>query len=123
MSGGSYDYAYLRVEELADEIELRAGDDPRRVAFAHLLHKCADAAKAIEWVDSFDRAQGSEHEAIDAVVSRSDSLAAAKAGVLRAIEKAEAMVQSLDGEDVKVAPRGPEGPQDQNNPTQDPKEG
>lgn len=68
MSGGSYDYAYHRVEALADEINDRTAD-PKRLAFAGLLYECAKAARDIEWVDSGDKAPGDEHEAIEAALN------------------------------------------------------
>lgn len=55
MSGGSYDYAYGRIESLAYEIAKNART-PERKAFVTLLSKVARAAKAIEWVDSGDGA-------------------------------------------------------------------
>ena len=62
MSGGSYDYLYHKVEEVADQLD---GDrSPLRRAFAEHLHKVAKALHDIEWVDSGDygpRAGDSRH--------------------------------------------------------------
>lgn len=55
MSGGIYDYAYWRIESLAEEIA-RNARTPERKALVTLLIKVARAAKAIEWVDSGDGA-------------------------------------------------------------------
>lgn len=63
MSGGSYDYLYLRIRDMAET--LRESPDPRRAAFSALLDKVANAAKAIEWNDSGD-GDGRENEFIDA---------------------------------------------------------
>ena len=53
MSGGAYNHAYSRIEELADEIS-RNAKTPERKAFVSLLVKVAKAAGAIEWNDSGD---------------------------------------------------------------------
>lgn len=58
MSGGSYDYAYRRIEDLASEIRAEGSSSCapphlRRAFAAHLL-KVASAARAIEWNDSCD---------------------------------------------------------------------
>ena len=58
MSGGSYNYAYCRIEDLADSISERVMT-PERKAFVSLLRKVAIAARDIEWRDSGD---GSDEE-------------------------------------------------------------
>lgn len=81
MSGGSYDYAYRHIEQLADDIECRT-KTPRtdgfdqmppdvvvlRLRFVEHLRKVAQAAHDIEWVDSGDYGDGAEVEAIEAVL-------------------------------------------------------
>lgn len=59
MSGGSYDYAYQRVADVADEIRLTSCCSEYvsvklRQAFKAHLKKVAAAMKAIEWNDSCD---------------------------------------------------------------------
>jgi hypothetical protein len=71
MSGGSYDYAYQRVRDVADEIEERHPEEAKHLAFAAHLRLVATAMRAIEWVDSCDYGPGDDHEAIDAVLVRS----------------------------------------------------
>lgn len=79
MSGGSYDYAYRHLEELARavrtraETELTLTDDVRalRHEFADRLELCAKAAHAIEWADSGDTSEGSEVGAIRAALDGS----------------------------------------------------
>ena len=66
MSGGSYDYAYSKIEDLS--MCIRENDNPHRVAFKKLLRLCAEAARAIEWVDSGDYAPGDEDKPIDAAL-------------------------------------------------------
>ena len=75
MSGGSYDYAFSKLEDLADEIEKYAhqGKLPLatrdlRLAFAVQLRLMATAAHDIEWVDSGDCSEGDEIEAIRAAL-------------------------------------------------------
>lgn len=63
MSGGSYEYAYHRIEELAADI--RATTALRKAFKAHLV-KVAKACHDIEWVDSCDYSPGDEDDAIRA---------------------------------------------------------
>jgi len=61
MSGGAYDYAYLKVQEVAEAIQPTT---PARIDFiAHLL-LVVEALRSIEWVDSGDDAPGSEEHDI-----------------------------------------------------------
>ena len=64
MSGGSYDYAFVNVEEMAGEL-INQKDELRRIFGDHLL-LVAKAMRDIEWVDSCDTSKGSETEAINA---------------------------------------------------------
>jgi hypothetical protein len=61
MSGGSYDYAYRKIEELASSI---AKTTPLRKAFCKHLDKVAKACFDIEWVDSGNCGPGDEDKAI-----------------------------------------------------------
>jgi hypothetical protein len=58
MSGGSYNYAYRRIEDLADEIvddgACDAASAELRRAFKAHLRDVAEACRAIEWNDSCD---------------------------------------------------------------------
>ena len=80
MSGGHYDYAYYKIEELAEKLELTYdrhhidGTDkpnppvsPRRLKFKKLLTLVAEAARAIEWADSGDSGEEEAEEAMDKV--------------------------------------------------------
>ena len=67
MSGGSYDYAYGKIDDLADHLQVNS--NPKRLAFKELLRAVALAAHDIEWVDSNDYCPGGEDAAIDAVFS------------------------------------------------------
>ena len=88
MSGGSYDYAYAKINDLADQIESSGSRNPLRLAFAKHLRLCAEAAHDIEWVDSCDYGKGQEVEAIRKVVSPNEVLAPA-------IELAEQALRNL----------------------------
>lgn len=77
MSGGSYLYAYRRVEEFAEALErnerldgcpLSEPNDLVRLAFAGHLRKVAEAMRAIEWVDSSDCSPPHDRDAICAVL-------------------------------------------------------
>jgi len=63
VSGGAYDYAYQRINDLAYAIRVNAGrsNTALRKAFAAHLEQCAAAAKAIEWNDS---GNGDDEEAV-----------------------------------------------------------
>ena|SRR6187551_3359563 len=61
MSGGSYDYFYTKLEDMADSIRVPGGcvwEEPNRAAlreaFKAHLRACAEACRAIEWNDSGD---------------------------------------------------------------------
>jgi len=63
MSGGEYQYIYMKIAEAADMLETHK-DNPLRMAFAIHLRKVAEAMHDIEWVDSRDMAPGEEYPAI-----------------------------------------------------------
>lgn len=64
MSGGSYNYAYMGIEQTACEVRIRAEGNPLRLAFAAHLDLVAKALHDLEWVDSSDYAHGDEVVAI-----------------------------------------------------------
>ena len=77
MSGGSYEYAYDKVERMAEALErgrtfegreTEGANDHARLAFAVHLKKVAAAMKAIEWVDSYDSSTPEDTNAIWAVI-------------------------------------------------------
>lgn len=76
MSGGNLDYAYRRVEEVAQQIFSQA-QTPLHRAFAEHLLKVSKALYELEWLLSGDTAPGDEVEAIRAVVSRTEEIDAA----------------------------------------------
>ena len=56
MSGGSWDYFYGRLGDVASRLQCER--DPLRKAFGLHLQKCAKALHDIEWVDSQDCSPG-----------------------------------------------------------------
>lgn len=68
MSGGSYDYAYSKVQDMAHALRGQS-TNPLRAAFAEHLHKVAKAMHAIEWVDSCDYGKGEDDEHIRACLA------------------------------------------------------
>lgn len=92
MSGGSYDYLYLRVEDAANQL-VSYRTTPERQAFAAHLRLVAQALHDIEWVDSCDMGPGDEDPAIRAVISAGQIVAAAECDVREAIARWEAAVE------------------------------
>lgn len=89
MSGGSWNYAYRGVEEMADGLE--GSPDALRSAFGSLLRKVATAMHDIEWVDSADYSNGDEEAAIRAALGDNApalALGAAAANLSKAIQRA-----------------------------------
>lgn len=79
MSGGSYDYAYTKVDAFASSVRERHRDKPHVVALANHLDAIAKAMHDIEWCDSLDYSWDDEdvHASIRAVVSPEMELRAA----------------------------------------------
>lgn len=67
MSGGSYDYAYGKLEDFLSTFK---ADTPARRAFASLLRDVVEAMHDIEWVDSGDYGPGDENAAIERCLSK-----------------------------------------------------
>lgn len=63
MSGGSWEYFYCKMEEVA--VRLLYDKNIKRRAFGKLMKNCAVAMHDIEWVDSGDCSKGNEMKAID----------------------------------------------------------
>jgi hypothetical protein len=62
MSGGSWNYLFLQIEEAAHG--LMSSKEPERIAFGRLMERCAKAMHEIEWVDSGDRSSPDDTNAI-----------------------------------------------------------
>ena len=76
MSGGSLDYFYSRVSDVAQQIREKA-ETPVHLGFADHLDLVAVALRDLEWVWSGDKGLGDEDAAIMAVTSRQVVLTAA----------------------------------------------
>lgn len=68
MSGGSWNYAYKKVEEMAEGLE--NSEYPIRRQFAKHLKLVAEAMHDIEWVDSYDMSHPDEVTAIEKVIGK-----------------------------------------------------
>lgn len=68
MSGGSLNYAFIHVEELASNIKELAQNDLEKL-FADHLKKCAVASKKLEWAYSSDISIEEAHNAIIEVLN------------------------------------------------------
>jgi hypothetical protein len=66
MSGGSWNYMYRTLEEVADR--LMSDKKPLRRAFGEHVAKVANALHDVEWVDSGDSAENDELPSIKAVL-------------------------------------------------------
>ena len=67
MSGGSWDYITFRIDEVADR--LKGEKDPLRRLLGERVSLLAKVMHDIEWVDSGDKSDGDEIEAIKAFLS------------------------------------------------------
>lgn len=68
MSGGVYDYAYMKVAQMAEE--LADSVNPKRREFAEHMRLVAEAMRAIEWVDSGDCSEPHDTDAIKRCLSK-----------------------------------------------------
>jgi hypothetical protein len=95
MSGGSYDYAFYRVDDMADAMESRPMT-PIRKAFITHLRKVAGAMKAVEWADSSDTSQESADEAMRALLHPSCELNAAYELALEAYDNLSTAIRKAE---------------------------
>ncbi len=94
MSGGSLDYGYQRLEELAIAVE-RDATKPLHRTFAQHLRKCAVAAKDLQWMLSGDTSPGDEDKSILAVVSQQELVENAIQQIRTAIKDAREVEKRL----------------------------
>lgn len=97
MSGGSYDYAYTHIADLASALRTEdTGDEevPRalRRAFKAHLFAVAKAAKALEWVDSGD-GDPDARALVEAVVSPQRQIETSIEAANQALEELEESIQ------------------------------
>ena len=104
MSGGSYEYAYFKLSEFADELREEGGcysaHPDVREAFRQLCYRVSAAMMAIEWNDSGDGAKDEEELILNAI--NYDGVKAIHENALSslddAIERAKATRAMLTGE-------------------------
>jgi long-subunit acyl-CoA synthetase (AMP-forming) len=84
MSGGSYDYLYSKMYDMADGL-INSSDAIRR-AFGKRLKLFADACHDIEWVDSGDCSEGFEIPAIEKALGENEKALILDEVIERAIE-------------------------------------
>lgn len=89
MSGGSYDYVYMKIQDLADNF--LAQRPVLRRTFGRHLRLIAEAMHDIEWVDSCDYGDGDEIAAINKVLGKDAK--AAQISILK--EDAEKLIEEL----------------------------
>jgi hypothetical protein len=63
MSGGHYNYFYLKFNEFVENLEIK--DNPKRQEFKDLLLLVSEACYKIEWEDSGDNGENDADEAIE----------------------------------------------------------
>lgn len=95
MSGGSLNYAYSRVEDIANEVTMRATCNLHR-AFATHLRKVATALHDLEWVLSDGYGPGDEVESIRAVVTQKEEVEEAKRMAAELMAELAAFIGSND---------------------------
>lgn len=95
MSGGSWDYYYQHLEDVAER--LQRSNDALRVAFGKHLILCSRAMKDIEWVDSSDCSPGDEHEAIRKALGKGWKQEVLSAARERAKQELERLREVVDG--------------------------
>jgi hypothetical protein len=92
MSGGSMDYFFGRVRDVADSMDTAS---PLRRAFVAHLMLVSQALHDIEWVDSCDYGPGDENAAIRACLPPGAEAAAAADALRDAMRDAEAVLARL----------------------------
>jgi hypothetical protein len=111
MSGGSYDYAFGRLNDFLYALEAnmkdRDGREPlteaqvqARTKFVEHLKLVSEAMRDIEWVDSGDYAPGDELGAIEAVFK---NVSASDQAVVKLAETLEARLAKLEEQLEQVA--------------------
>ena len=75
MSGGSLDYVYHKVEDVANRLQEK-GNTPLQRAFGVHLSKVAKALHDVEWVMSGDYSNGDDEKAIKDVLGKDSNVKA-----------------------------------------------
>ena len=101
MSGGSYNYAYHSIDDLADSIREKGccscASPVIRRAFAEHLRKVSAACRAIEWNDSCD-GDDREEELIMECISKTDIHSEAVVEIKNGINFLQDALRKLESE-------------------------
>lgn len=99
MSGGSYEYTYVKIDMMADDITLNgscsAAPPALRAAFKEHLRKVARACKAIEWNDSCD-GDDNETELLTEIVSKREFVETAIDRASEARDELQAAIKAAE---------------------------
>ena len=74
MSGGSLDYAYIKINNIIEDIVRKSNLTPLHKTFVKHLVKVSEALHDLEWMLSGDTSEGSEIDAIREVVTINEEL-------------------------------------------------
>jgi len=91
VSGGSMEYLYGKVSDVARNLE--RSRDPLRRAFAKHLYDVSRALHDIEWVDSCDYSPGDEGAAIRKCLQPDADLAVVVADAKECIKRLQALLK------------------------------
>lgn len=94
MSGGSLNYAYHKVEDIADMVERQAKTALHK-AFAKHLRNISTALHDLEWVLSYDYSEGSEIEALEKVVPKEIFLQSSIEEAQEAVQKVQDILSEI----------------------------
>lgn len=95
MSGGSWNYVYSQIQDVADRLQRRDQSTDRR-ALGALLELAAKALHDIEWVDSCDYGEGDDLPAIRACLTREQRLDAATDAARQALADLRAVLDEVE---------------------------
>lgn len=93
MGGGSWDYAYMKIEEVGKKLTQCAC--PYRRALGGELIRAALAVHDIEWVDSGDYADGEEMETIKKALGGNCEKKALRAVIFEAEDAMQALKNQI----------------------------
>ncbi len=93
MSGGSWEYFYNRLEDVADRLMLEPQGN--RKALGRQLKLAAKALHDIEWVDSGDCSDGDEDKAIEAALGKDSKALILHEKISEAIRVREELDESI----------------------------
>lgn len=93
MSGGALDYAYLRVQDIAVEINKKSRCLEHRALANHLL-RISDVLRDVEWVMSGDSGEGDDVQAIRNLLSPAEILGTARSDAIQALKDLKSAIRA-----------------------------